>query len=757
MIKSLYKSFIPYLVLLILILVLVFIFDRHAEKISMEPEYIVLGEDTEDASNLLAWQTEKEMDLQAGSQVRSDTLYQAAMQLFRQQKYHQAAEKVALLLNKGQHTGDVFYLGGLIAGKLFEYQKAESYFLSALESDPLLDRARNSLALMYRNVHRYKEAEELFEQARENDPNNPGIYYNLGLLYMEIDQASASIDAFLQAAELSSGNRKSKALCQLGMVRLEQKDTLGARADLNEAILLNPRNELARLHLALAFDTRAEREEELMKIYRLNPSSFQANYYLGKLYKENGLQSRAEYHYKRALARMPNDEHVIKELGDLLISQQRMEEAQLVLSGFNVGDTLPQAYFYQAKIASREGKMDDAIQLYGLAAEKSNNNYPEAYLNLAILYKEQQEQKKAIDNYLNAIKVRPHYSLAHYNLALLYAEMDSTTRAIDSYKESIRFDPDAVKSWYNLGRIYDKQEDVHKAIEAYSNALSIDPGYTRAMLTLANAYLKIENYQTAIDQYLRLLEIYPNYSKARFNLGLAYTRQEMPVKAIETYEKLIEVDPDHIRARINLAILYSRNNDVELAVAVLEDAMDMEMDNPGIRFNLALQFKKLERYEQAIHQLNQVILLDETHRNAYQQLLMIYNDLDDDVKYELVSLRRQMQFESDADFYETGKRLVELGEPALALKAFDRELKAGNKRTWLLYWVGKAHLDLNQVEEAIDWFQLALEQDPDHKFSLYRLGQAHEMQGKLSRADNFYASLLERDRDFKIVHKSPIQ
>ena len=41
MMKPLYKSFIPYLVLLVLILIMVSIFDRHAERISMEPQLIL--------------------------------------------------------------------------------------------------------------------------------------------------------------------------------------------------------------------------------------------------------------------------------------------------------------------------------------------------------------------------------------------------------------------------------------------------------------------------------------------------------------------------------------------------------------------------------------------------------------------------------------------------------------------------------------------------------------------------------------------
>jgi tetratricopeptide (TPR) repeat protein len=756
MIKPLYKSFIPYLLVLILILITVSIFDRHAERISMEPELITLEKEAAYTDDPFSWEGDNEVNRNADSPEMEDTLYEAVKLLFNQQEYRLADEKAALLQQRGMQSGDLYLLRGMIAVRLYEHQHAEAHFLSALQAEPRLNKARINLASLYRNMHRYKEAETMYQQALDADPNHPGIYYNLGLLYAETHQSAASLNAFREAAGRSSGERRSKALCQMGMVRLVQKDTIGARADLNEAILLHPRNELARLHLALTFHTNAEREEELIKIYKLNPGSFQANFYLGRLYTGSGQPSKAEFHYKKALEKLPNNEQVMQELGDLLIAQQRMEEAELVLSGFSVGDTLPQAYFYRAKIASREGDMAKATQLYRLAAEKSHNNYPEAYLNLAILYKEQKELKKAIHNYNKAIEVRPHYSLAHYNLALLYTEMDSTRQAIDAYRASIRFDPGAVKSWYNMGRIYDKLGDKPKAIEAYRNALAIQPDYTRAMLTLANAYLNLENYQTAIDAYLKLLDIYPNYSKAWFNLGLAYTREGMPERAIQAYEKLIRVDPEHVRARINLAILYSHNNTIEEAVSVLEDAMNIEMDNPNIRYNLALQLKKLDRHEEAIHQLNQVILLDQEHKRAYQQLLMIYNELGDDVNYEIVSFRNQLQFERDANFYETGKRLVELGQPALALEAFERELQDGNNRTWLLYWIGKANLDLHLLEEAMEWFNLALEQDPEHKFSLYRLGQAHEMQGEPARAEDYYASLLAMDQEFKIVHKSPL-
>jgi len=757
MIKPLYKSFIPYVLLMVAILIGTSVFDNFAQRLSMEPEIITLRK-TEDTyeSDLFSLPSDEDTDQNSGTPGLEDTLYTQALVLFRKQQYREADEKLSVLLSRNDGSAKIWDLRGRISVRLMEYAGAERNFQTALEMDPGFTGARINLASLYTSMLRHKEAEQQYETALLLDPNNPAIYFYMGLLYNEMHQMDAAGDAFRTAAGLSSGERKSKALCQLGMVLLTQKDTLSARKELDEAILLSPGSELARLQLALTFSDQETREAELLKIYNLNPSSFQANYYLGNLYGLNGRTAQAEHHYRKALEKMPNDERVMKELGNLLISQQRMEEAELVLSGFTAGDTLPQAYFYQAKMAAGEGDKEAAIKLYMLAAEKANHNYPEAYLNRGILCKEQGRAKQAIESYRNAIKADPHYSLAYYNLALLYTDLDSTDRAIDCYLKSIQFDPEALKSWYNLGRIYDDLKDTEKAIDAYQNAHLIDPGYQRALLALGNAYMRSERNQQAIDCYLELLVRYPNYSKAQFNLGLAYTRNDEPLKAVEVYERLIEVDPENVRARINLALLYARTDELDLAVSTLEDAMYIEMDNPDIRYNLALQLNNLGRPQEAIHHLLQAIQLDAGYRAAYTELMTIYNELGNEVDFETVRFMQQKQFPDQGDFYATGKRLIEVGRPELALEAFALARERGDDRNWLYYWTGKAYLDLMSVEEAMKWFTLTLERDANHKFSLYRMGQALEMQGDSARAATYYSLLLELDPGFKIVHKSPL-
>jgi tetratricopeptide (TPR) repeat protein len=758
MINPLYRSFVPYILLLVIILIAVFIFDSYAEKISREPEVISLsGEEAGVTPSALKWQMENEIALKDETGPGQDSLFHEAMKLYRVGNLEEAEEITLFLLNRDQDAPAVWNLRGIIAVQQLEHGAAEEHFLKALEWDPAYYEARTNLASLYMNMHRYGDAEKQYLRARTGDPYDPGICYNLGLLYSSMEMNEAAVNAFTEAIDLSSGKRKAKALIQKGIVQLGMRDTLSARENLNEAILLDPGNEQARLQLALTYRDPAKREAELLRIYRLNPGSFDANYLLGRLYRDQGKYPSAEYHYQKALEKNAYNEKIMAELGTMLIGQNRLAEAELVLSGFSAGDTLPQSYFYQAKIATAEGMIPEAISLYELAIEKSLNAYPEANLNMAILYKQQSQLDKAIECYREAITARPDYSLAYYNLALLYTEADSSDQAIACYRESIRTDPGALKSWYNLGRLYDQREETRAAIDAYQHALQINPEYPKAMLALGNAYLKENNLDQAVLWYRTMLDRYPNYSKAWFNLGLAHSRMEETGRAMQAYEKLIEIDPGNVRGRINLAILYGRNDRVELAIAVLEDAMDLAPDNPDIRFNLALQQKKLEEFDKATYQFLQVIELEPGYRQAYRQLMQLFLDEEDVVNYEVISFRYQKEFGFEGDIYETGKRLHELEQPGLALEAYNLARDAGDDRIWLDYWTGKALMDLGSLEEAIGWFQVVLTRDEAHKFSLYRLGQIYEMKGETEKAASYYTALLELDSDFRIVHKPALQ
>ncbi|MDF1573023.1 MAG: tetratricopeptide repeat protein [Bacteroidales bacterium] len=756
--RTVYKTFIPFLLIFIGMLLLIFIMDAYAERLTIKPEVIVLDGNSQDLdADPVSWQTSNMEDRISKSGMSEDTVFITGKEAFRSRDYAIAARQFTRL--KSRYPGSpvpMNYLG-MVAVRTGKLPEAIGHFSDALDADGSCQDARVNLASVYSKVKRLDEAEELYLQAIENEPNDPDIYYNLGLLYMETQNMGDAIDVFKKSVDLASGKKKARAYTQVGIAKLALADSISAREDLNQAILLEPADELARINYARTFSDPQRQLEELDKIYRLNNRSFHANRYLGQLYEEEGELNRAEYHYRKALEQDPGNEYIVEHLADILINQGRMREANLVISGFIAGDTLPQAYFLRAKVASGEGDIESAIQLYSLAISKSNHNYPEANVNLAILRKERGNYKDAIRNYRSAIETRPNYSLAYYNLALIYTETDSTDLAIEAYKSSIRYDSTSFKSWYNLGQIYEDRNQAGKEIEAYKQALRINPGYTKVLLELGNAYLNQEQYQAAIEAYQRLLNIYPKYTKALFNLGLAYSRMGNNEQAIDAYEQLAELKPDHISGKINLAIVYARINQVNKAISVLEDAMSIEIANPDVRYNLALQYEKQERYEDAEYQFLKVIELDERSTEAYDHLLEIYEERGEAVHYDIISFKKSKALDEDVDFYDIGKNLHEQEQYKVAIEAYQHAWEMGDDNPWILYWTGKAYMDMERIRQGIPYFEQVLDADPEHKFAWYRLGQTYDMLGDEAQAEQHYNELRKLDDEFTIVRKSPIE
>ena len=97
---------------------------------------------------------------------------------------------------------------------------------------------------------------------------------------------------------------------------------------------------------------------------------------------------------------------------------------------------------------------------------------------------------KAIEYLNNAIKLQQnnasYYSkrgTAHYNLG-------QYQRAIEDYSEAIRLKPDYSLAYFNRGCIYVKNPDQYKqAIEDFNKAIKLNPDYTEAYNNLGGIYL----------------------------------------------------------------------------------------------------------------------------------------------------------------------------------------------------------------------------------------------------------------------------
>lgn len=749
MIKQIKRSFLPFMFLLVGIIVGIIYLDYYADR-STEEAYVVkiaalTGEEVEDIIHFEEDQTDVQDDILA-----ADADFQEAVKLYSKRKYKEAELIFSALLTRFPKQITIHNYLGLLAMKGKSFTKARKHFSNSVTLDGSYYASWINLGIVNTKLHQYVDAKNAYSRAIELHPHNPKSYYNLGLLHFKSGNWDLAIPQFDSTIVKSSGKMKAKGYCYKGMALFEQNQKEEAKLALEKAIEYKPNYELARAYYALSHEDVQKQEESLLQLFNLNPRSYHANYHLGLFYKEQKSNTKAEKYLKLALEINPNDEKIIEELSSFLITNAQIEEAEVLVSGLSVVDTLPQTFFYQARLAAKKEQYKKALKLYSRAIESSNNNYPEAHMNKAILYKKMGKESLAIKNYKEAIQYKEAYPKAYYNLAVLYASQNKTKEAVKYNKLAIKFDSTSFKSWYNLGNLYENQKKYKSATKAFEQAIAVKSDYLKALAALGGVYTKRNKNIEAISVYENLLAQFPNYSKGWYNLALLNRKENQFDAAVSAYEKVLALDPENSKARMNLGVLYGKMNQMDLAISTLEEAADNDIDNPLVRYNLALQYEKQGKKKKAIHQYSKAFQLDNKHEKSIDKLITLYAENGDSSNKHIVEFYK-LKLNPDAkQFYALGKVLDNDGEAEFALKAFKRVKKAGRSDHWINYWIGKSYLDLEKYDLALKYLEKSHQKKKDHKFTLYRMGQAYEYKGEGAQAAAYYEELLKLDPEFKI-------
>lgn len=94
---------------------------------------------------------------------------------------------------------------------------------------------------------------------------------------------------------------------------------------------------------------------------------------------------------------------------------------------------------------------------------------------------------EAIEQYGQALRIKPAYAGAHFNLAMALGDRGDLARAIQHYEAAVRFDPANANAHNNLGAILVQRGELDAAIDHYHQALQIRPEFPEARDNLSRA------------------------------------------------------------------------------------------------------------------------------------------------------------------------------------------------------------------------------------------------------------------------------
>lgn len=176
-----------------------------------------------------------------------------------------------------------------------------------------------------------------------------------------------------------------------------------------------------------------------------------------------------------------------------------------------------------------------AISLYPDVAE--------GYLQRAIVYKDQSNDLKAMEDYQKAIKIDDNQPGAHYNLAQCMRRVRLREQAVKEYRRSIELDPNMAEAYNNLGITLRELGHTDQAIVEFKNAIAKEPRYRRAYNNLGASYAETGQVDQAIAVFKDTTQRFPDYPQGYKNLAMAYASLKQPWPALDAMRRYAELEP----------------------------------------------------------------------------------------------------------------------------------------------------------------------------------------------------------------------
>lgn len=262
----------------------------------------------------------------------------------------------------------------------------------------------------------------------------------------------------------------------------------------------------------------------------------------------------------------------------------------------------------------------------------------QSHLVLGQLYTVNHESQRAQEEFEAAQKIDPNSEDVALNLARLYGESGDLKRAIETLK-AVPEDDRSAKLSFALGAGYDQMKDTKDAVTAYQQAVDMDPDNLDAKRALAQALLNNNQLDDAEHAYQEIAAADPQDAQALVRIAECQRRQGHYEPALATLKKAQALSTDSEETLFNEALTYDALGRYAEATQVLQGLVsrsakpdnhynDSEKINRSIFLDrLANVEKEQNHVEAAVAAYKQMIPLGgEYAERGYQGAVDVYRD-----------------------------------------------------------------------------------------------------------------------------------
>ena len=617
--------------------------------------------------------------------------------LFQENQMDKAKAQAEQALKLKSDSAEAHYLMGRIYFELKDYKSAKEQLEDAVKAvgGDITFKVGYDLATTYLKLNDVNRARLLFDEMMVGLGNTAQIHVYFGHAYLMTDHYDQAISEFKEA--LRKDPKIKEAHYFLGLAYLSRDEDNGW--DENAA---EDRAEIAN-----------------------NPDDFRPHFDLGNIDLKRHNTEEAERELRRSSEIEPDNPDPLIGLGELLISERKLPEAEDVMSRAialtkdvsHNGYQVSRAYYVLGRAQMETGQREQGLKNLKMSAElREKSQVPPSTRDATAAVAQQRRAGE---------QVIPSQTLP----SSLSPQQE---QQLDAYFDGLK--PAIADSYNNLGVAAASHKDYTTALAYFKKAGEWDATLKTLDRNIGMAAFYSGDYQAAITPLFRVIEQNPDDQRARTALGLSYFSLENYQATLETFrpiESIVAADPG---AGSAYAVSLIKTGEYEDGMARLKKLEQANPNVAGLHTSIGQIYADQGIYAPAITEYKQALTLDPSQSHTH--FLLGVALLRDGKPAEAVPEFRAALKTVPGDAlvrYDLGLALLETQQKDQALPLFQQVIKQNPKYADAYYQLGKLELESGDTKQSISDLEAAANLSPSSDYIHYQLSLAY---GRDSRSDD---------------------
>ena len=280
---------------------------------------------------------------------------------------------------------------------------------------------------------------------------------------------------------------------------------------------------------------------------------------LGKAQAEQGQATPAESNFRQAARLDPSSGLPYLNLGVLYERQNRLAEAEMMLTRALEGKIGNHARLFSnlALVKFKLGRLPEAIQYAGRAIEEDPRR-PIPYEVMGIAYLQTGRYREAEEVFQRALRFFPGEGKLYARLAAAHEKQARLEEALAVLRQGLARDiANRAEVFNKLGIVYWRMGRLEDSAAAAARAIELDPGLRDAYLTLGISYEDMGRRDLALKQFrqgwqkgLDMVKIYNGWAEN-------FMGRNNPDRAVYYLREAVRLEPSRAVSHRNLARAYA--------------------------------------------------------------------------------------------------------------------------------------------------------------------------------------------------------